>query len=260
MNASKFFLTLLLTILLVAAYNVVHAATPNISCELNQGQKYCQYLGQADADWDTALPPTWTPILPSVVPILEKLTKDKIEELISKKRKQFDLLKEIEAANNLPTGTLRVKWFIESMAGELNIRNSSGYEGNFQVGDYEAKRYGITNRRDLKDSALGTVRLLKDYSSKSGIPLTSVFNAYSLHQQGFKGAVNIRNAAITGSPLRKDVKRNMLNNLPKKVLRNIYTKDGKLLLDDQALAEKFRNVWQAEVARINEVIIAAMRN
>ena len=107
MNTLKFFLTLLLTILLVTTYNVAYAATPNIGCELNQGQKYCQYLGQADADWDTALPPTWTPILQSLVPILEKLTEDKIKELISKKRKQFDLLKEIEAANKLPAMLLK---------------------------------------------------------------------------------------------------------------------------------------------------------
>ena len=255
MNALKFFLALLLTILLVAAYNAAHAATPNVGCALNQGQKYCQYLGQADADWDTALPPTWTPILPSVVPILEKLTEDKIKELISKKRKQFDLLKEIEAANNLPTGTLRVKWFIESMAGELNIRNSSGYEGNFQVGDYEAKRYGIANRRDLKDSALGVVRLLKDYSAKSGIPLTTVFNAYILHQQGFNGAPNILLAA-NGGTLRKDVKRNMLSNIPKRSKSEIFTVHRKLLLNDRDLARKFKAIWSTEIDRILTIVLS----
>ena len=255
MNALKFFLALLLTILLVAAYNTAHAATPNVSCELNQGQKYCQYLGQSNLDWDTALPPTWPPILPSVGPILEKLTEDKIKELISKKRKQFDLLKEIEDANQLPAGTLRVKWFIESMAGELNIRNSHGYEGHFQVGDYEAKRYGITDRRNLKNSALGVVRLLRDYSAKSGIPLSSVNNCYELHQQGFNGASNILVAA-NGGQLRKDVKRNMLSNIPKRSKSEIFTVHGKLLLNDRDLARKFKTIWSTEIDRILTIILS----
>jgi len=96
MSTFKFFLRLLLIILSVATYDVAHAATPNIGCELNQEQKYCQHLSQANANSGIA-------ILLSMVPILEKLTEDKFKKLISKKRQQFDLLKETETANNLTT-------------------------------------------------------------------------------------------------------------------------------------------------------------
>jgi hypothetical protein len=252
MNTFKFFLGLLAVVLCTHA----NASTPNISCELNQGQKYCKYLSQTDADWDTALPPGWTPILPSVVPILESLTDKKIQSLISKKRPQFQMLKEIEVANNLPEGTLRVKWLIESVAGELNIRNKFGYDGHFQVGDYEAKRYGIKDRRDLKDSAIGVVRLLRDYSDKSGIALTSVWNCYSLHQQGFNGAANIVSTA-NGGKLRKDVKRNMLNNIPKSVKREVFAVNGQLLLSDRDLARKFQVVWSKEVERILTIVLTS---
>lgn len=255
MNTFKFFLGLVVVILCTFAYNYANASTPNISCQLNQGQKYCKYLGQSDANWDTALPPGWTPILPSVVPILEKLTDNKIKNLISNKRSQFQMLKEIEIANGLPEGTLRVKWLIESVAGELNIRNKFGYDGHFQVGDYEAKHYGIKNRRDLKDSALGVVRLLKDYSKKSGIGLTSVWNCYSLHQQGFNGAANIVSTA-NGGALRSDVKRNMLNNIPKRSKAEIFTLSGKLTLSDRDLARKFKTIWSTEIDRILTIVLS----
>ena len=208
-------------------------------------------------NWDANIPfpPEWVPIIPNQTEALKTLTEAKIKSLITAKPKSFALLQKIEESSTLPKGTLRTKWLIESVAGELNIRNTSGYEGNFQVGDYEAKRYKIKNRKNLKDSALGVVRLLKHYSELSEIPLNSVWDAYSLHQQGFTGAAMMRKAVHTNH-LRADVKRNMLNNIPKHIKKTFYNSEGKFQLTDAELSTEFIAIWSTEVNRINQIVLS----
>lgn len=208
-------------------------------------------------NWDAnePFPPEWVPIIPDQTEALKTLTEAKIKALIKHKPKSFALLKKIEERSTLPEGTLRTKWLIESLAGERNIRNKAGYEGNFQVGDYEAKRYKIKNRKNLKDSALGVVRLLKHYSELSDIPLDSVWDAYNLHQQGFTGAAMMRKAVHTNY-LRADVKRNMLNNIPKHIKKTFYNAKGELKLTDAELSTEFITVWSTEVNRINQIVLS----
>lgn len=227
-----------------------YAAQPLCLVQTSATAKLCDaYAG----DWgDQALPPSWQHIAPDE-PIIKKLTKAKIQSLILNKLDDFKFLAKVEENNKLPAGTLRTKWLIESMAGELNIRNKSGYAGHWQAGDYEAKRFQFKNRFDMRESVYGVIRLLRHYERLGGIPITSPFIAYGYHNQG-SGFSNIV-AASEGGNLRRKIRANMANNIPSKAWKNVFTSDGKIHLTDQEFAKFFLDTWRQEIERINEIVL-----
>jgi len=243
------------TLLVLALTPLTNAnASVALACVNTSMEVYCKLLGQADIE-DDVLPKEWEEFIPLTLPIIKTLTDSKITSLLNQKKEQFSSLAQIEKKHQLPVGTLRVKWLIESVAGEVNIRNKHGYTGHFQLGDYEANKYGVKDRHDLLDSAEGTVNMLKDYSQKSGIGLNSVWDCYGHHQQGYRGIKEIYRA-IDGKPLSKKVKRNMLNNIPKRAYPNFFKPNTKVLkLTDQEFAQAFKTLWEGEIQRILSIVL-----
>lgn len=190
------------------------------------------------------------------VPLFPNVTDDWIKKTRERKAKQFKLLDQMTADAGLPDGTLDTLWVAESMAGKLNVRNHHGYDGHFQIGDEEKKRYCPkgASRRNLKDAATCTINLLCDYSKKSGIALSSVFNAYSLHNQGFNGAKEMRHTAKTGAPLRGTILRNMRSNTFKVFKPLVWNADGSPKGGAQAAAKTFMMLWDSELDRIHETL------
>lgn len=243
-----------IVIVLMVASATADARTPMCVTTSTPTKHMCDSYG---GDWgESALPPSWSVIVPRDEAVLSKLTDEKIRELLREKKADFDFLRGVETEAKLPAGTLRTKWLIESMAGTLNIRNSAGYAGHWQAGDYEARRFKFGNRYNMRESVYGVVRLLRHYEQVGGIKITSPYIAYGYHNQGGNGLANIV-ATARGGTLRKDVKRNMLNNIPKGVKHEIFSVRGRLLLDDKKLALKFMRVWEAEVNRINNIVLGS---
>lgn len=243
-----------IVVVLMLASASADARTPMCVTPSTPTKHMCDNYG---GNWGaTALPPSWSVVVPRDEAVLIKLTDEKIRELLRKKKADFDFLRGVEVEAQLPAGTLRTKWLIESMAGELNIRNKSGFSGHFQCGDYECKRFKFGNPYKLREAAYGAVRLLRHYEQVGGIKITSPFIAYGYHQQGGNGLANIVTTG-RGGKLRPDVKKNMLNNIPKGVKHEVFSVRGSLLLDDKQLALKFMQMWESEVNRINNIVLGS---
>lgn len=152
----------------------------------------------------------------------------------------------------LPDGTLQVMWAIESHAGERNVCNSSGYCGHFQAGKYERRRYRFGNVFSLSDAANGTVNLLRAYERMSGQEITTITDAYLLHQQGANGAAMINRAMRGEGRLSRRIKRNMKANLPTVQRGLLFDQSGKPRYNDQTTAMNFYYFWDAEINRIKD--------
>lgn len=193
-------------------------------------------------------------------PILKELTPEYIKGIKDTKADQLKYLAELEVKYGFPEGTLRVKWFIESMAGKLNIKNKFGYEGHFQVGAYEQKKYGIKDPYNFKEAAHGTIRLSRAYHvllqgySKDIIRWEdrSISSFYTIHQQGFMGLGTQYNAMHHDTVLLKRVRRNMCNNIPVPYYKMVCAPGNKKHghISDKQLSTFFTKMWESEVNRI----------
>lgn len=97
--------------------------------------------------------------------------------------------------------------------GKSNAKSPTGAEGYMQLTKSTAKQYGLnSNERSNPDKNLQVgFKLTKDnYDSlqKYGIEPTPV-NIYLAHQQGVRGAKEIINNALNGTPISADVRKNM---------------------------------------------------
>lgn len=193
--------------------------------------------------------------------ILTKVTSDWLAKTKAAKAADFDYLTRLNDANGFPEGTLQTMFVAESMAGELNIKNHKGYDGYFQLGPYEIKRWcGGGNPRVLKDAAECTVRLLRDYHEMSQKylkrPVTwadrSRTDWYFLHQQGFRGSSQQYNvAAGYNGTLGNDLIVNLRGNVPQSVKTQLF--DGKKLnpkFSHRDLVVVFYRVWDKELERV----------
>lgn len=191
-------------------------------------------------------------ILPRVTP--EWLAKAKV-----KYAKEFVFLRKLNDANGFPEGTLPTLWVVESMCGELNIKNDSGFEGMAQLGPYEQHVYGVKNPYDLEDAFGGVVRLLRDYHQKfqlySKKPVDwsqrSMTDWYDLHRSGFRGAAMQYNTALGLATLEPVLIRNIRANTPQTIKERLFV--GKLLRSDVTqtqLVTTFYAMWDYELNRI----------
>lgn len=174
----------------------------------------------------------------------------------------FAYLQKLNDAEGFPPGTLQTMWVIESMAGELNIRNGSGYAGHFQLGRYEADKYcpGM-DVFQLQGAAVCTVRLLRDYHMQfQGHAKQQVHwqertrtDFYDLHRSGFRGAAEQYNVIVHGASFRdRKLVRNIRVNMPVKYKGMLFDTKGKLNpgVSDRDLAVFFYRMWDYEVNRI----------
>lgn len=193
--------------------------------------------------------------------VLTKVTGEWLAKTKVAKAADFDYLTRLNDANGFPAGTLQTMFVAESMAGELNIMNDSGYDGYFQLGPYEIGRWCKGgNPRVLKDAAECTVRLLRDYHKMSQKYLKrpvawadrSRTDWYFLHQQGFRGSSQQYNvAAGYTTTLGTDLIRNIRGNVPQPVKVQVF--DGKKLnpkFSHRDLVVVFYKVWDKELERI----------
>lgn len=193
--------------------------------------------------------------------LLEMVTPEWLAKAKVKHVKEFAQLKKLNDAEGFPEGTLQTMWVIESMAGELNIRNGSGYDGMFQIGDYEHNKYCPDgDRRNLKDAAECTVLLLRDYhiqfqnyaAQKVDWSQRTRTDFYDLHRSGFRGAAAQYNVIAHGASFR-DPKliRNIRTNVPTKYKGALFS--GTKLnpgVTHRELAVFFYRLWDYETARI----------
>jgi hypothetical protein len=194
------------------------------------------------------------------VPILPDLTPEYINGVKKTKADQLAYLAELEKKYQFPEGTLRVKWFIESMAGKLNIKNKFGFEGHFQIGGYEQKKYGVKDPYNFKQAAHGTVRLSRAYHvllqgyAKTIIPWNtrSMASFYTIHNQGFMGLGTQYNAIHHKTALLPRVRRNMCNNIPMPYYPLVCAKGNvkHKHISDAQFSEFFHRMWEGEVTRI----------
>lgn len=194
--------------------------------------------------------------------ILEELTPEFIAKVKDTKAKELKYLDDLEKTYQLPTNLLKIKWLIESRAGELNIKNKKGYEGHFQFGKYEQKLCNLKDPYNFEQAARSTVCLLRDYHIKfQSYTLTpvdwstrNVTDFYMMHQQGFRGAGEQYNAIVHEKALTPTVKFNMCGNIPtqyKKLLFKPRTCKVNPGITDKQYATFFYKLWETEMARIN---------
>lgn len=191
--------------------------------------------------------------------ILQKVTPQWLAEAKIKYAKQFAILKDLNNANNFPEGTLQSLWVVESMCGELNIKNKAGYEGQAQFGAYEQNKFGVKDPYNFTQAMNGVVRLLRDYHVNSQSYLhqpvmweqRSRVDWYFLHQQGFRGSSQQYNAAAGAAELPGDLLANIRGNLPQRVKAQLFT-NGKLKpnVSKRELVIVFYRVWDKEISRI----------
>lgn len=197
--------------------------------------------------------------------LLEKVTPEWLDTAKVKHAKEFAYLRRLNDANGFPEGTLPTMWVVESMAGELNVRNRSGYSGHFQLGKYEAGKYCPgADVFQLKSAAECTVRLLRDYHmqtqrySKDKIPWTArgMHDFYLLHNQGFEGSARHYNAIVYGDVLPQKVVRNVRGNVARQYKHVLYDPNGKRKagVSDHDISVFFYRHWQYEMNRIWDAI------
>ena len=206
---------------------------------------------QQSSDTPAALQAIRTKVDVGNQPLLRGVTDEFLSDVKSTNKSELLYLAGVGAEAGLPAGTLQTMWVAESKAGRLNVRNSSGYSGHFQIGDYEASRYCTKGSPfTLRGGAHCTVNLLKDYSAKSGIVIHRVSDAYALHNMGFGGAVTIRSAMSGDKKLPRNVCRNMAANTFKSIKCELFKPKGGLKFSHQATAIAFSYAWAEELERI----------
>src|SRR5574343_382250 len=195
--------------------------------------------------------------------LMERATDSWLQGVKVKYADRFAYLKKLNDANSLPEGTLQTMWVVESMCGELNIRNDSGHTGHFQIGDYEAKKYGCDNPKDFKCAADATVRLLRDYHLKfqtySFKPVDwkqrEMVDFYVLHQQGFRGAAGHYNTIMTGAPLRPvivaNVRANTMNGVRGALFNGVKRNPS---VTDREISVFFYRMWSHQMNHIWNII------
>lgn len=194
--------------------------------------------------------------------VLKELTPEFIAKVKAKKAKELAYLDKLERAYELPHNLLKIKWLIESKAGDLNVKNKSGYEGHFQFGEYEQQLCKLDNPYSLRQAARSTVCLLRDYHIKFQAYAESpvdwstrnITDFYMMHQQGFRGAAEQYNALAHDKPLSRRIKLNMCSNIPKQYHSALFKPNSCKLnqgITDKQFAIFFYKMWEAEMNRIN---------
>ena len=185
--------------------------------------------------------------------VLEDVTLAWLAKAKAKYAGRFSKLAELERANGFPEGTLRTMWVIESMCGELNIRNKSNHDGHFQFGEFEQKKFNLTNPFDFDQASNAVPKLLKDYHDQfhvySKAPVAwskrSMADWYMLHQQGFMGSATQYNAVMFGDKLLPRVRKNIEGNVARQ-----YRKAISPGISDRDLTIFFYRMWEHEMDRI----------
>lgn len=187
-------------------------------------------------------------------PALTEITPDWLSSTKTGKHEQLEYLRKLESDNGFAPGTFRIKWVIESRAGELNIKNKKGYKGHFQYGKYEWNKYcKVGSPFNFKDAADCLPKFLDTYyrlsasytSSKQPRNALTPMDWYHLHQQGYRGAGEQYEAAVHNKPISRTVLRNMKGNVPK-----VYKSVLFPVTDQQTFAQMFYKLWDTESFRI----------
>lgn len=172
---------------------------------------------------------------------------------------KISYLRKLATDNGLPEGTLATMAVVESMMGELNVRNQSGYEGWFQFGEYEQRMVGLKDPYNLYEAAPATVRLLRDYHRKAPAYGPAVrweqrgmVDWYALHQAGYAGTGEHLKAIINGTPLPHKIVVNTCHNVAKQYVHVLFGKGCELNpgVTGRDLSLFWYKQWEYEMDRI----------
>jgi len=79
----------------------------------------------------------------------------------------MELFAQLEKKNGLPSGLLDAVWSAESSRGQ-NMQSPKGAQGHFQFMPATAAQYGLTDPKDLQQSAAAAARMLSDMMQQTG--------------------------------------------------------------------------------------------
>ena len=191
--------------------------------------------------------------------VLEKVTPLWLAKVKVLHADKISYLRKLATDNGLPEGTLATMAVVESMMGELNIKNKAGYEGWFQFGGYEQRMVGLNDPYNLYEAAPATIRLLRDYHRKAPAYGPAVrweqrgmVDWYFLHQQGYRGTGEHLKSIVNDTPLPRKIVVNTCHNVAKQYVPVLFGKGCKLNpgITDHDLSLFLYRQWEYEMNRI----------